>query len=129
MSKFVKNIRRVLENGGSIDIVNSRKTRLDISEEIFQFLIYTDSLESENIKLKTKIESDKKKISILDKYKIFVEDLKTRKQILESNAVFKSKKNIRRMNKDSTNLSLNQSLPSADEELLDIFELMEKMKI
>ena len=127
-NKFVTNIKRVLTNGGRVDIINSRDVSLDITKEISGIIQYVEILEAENLELKRKI-PDQKKISGLERYKTFVDELKLRRDILESNPGYSIKKNVKRLQKDKSDLFTQPSMSALESELIYIFEALEKAKL
>lgn len=126
--KTIEGIKRVLGNKGKIEIVNHREEKLSISDEILQLINYLESIEKENLSLKSQIESNKKSLIHLNKLKEFADEFKVRKSMLESNNHFKMLLRLYK-GKKSDKFMFDGNLTDSDVNLIQLFELIENLKL
>lgn len=126
--KTIEGIKRVLGNKGKIEIVNHREEKLIVSDEILQLISYLESVEKENLSLRSQIESNKKSIAHLNKAKEFIDDFKVRKQMLESGSHFQMLLKLYK-GKKMDRFIYDGNLSDSDMNLIQLFELIEKLKL
>lgn len=126
--KFVSGLKRVLQNKGRLEIINSRGEKLDISEDMLSLMSYIDRIERENINLRENIESNKRQLLSLKALKQFVDEFKVRKAMLETNNHFQMLMKLYKGKKIDKYI-YDGNLKDSDINLIELFELIDKLKL